>query len=255
LGRPDNEAIDFDNEYPVTVIKREQRLRIFVKQMEVEIRPSESWMNLSDRLVKFHNQPAGTLFRIFPTIGTVDNQDSEDHSCDITWEDRKQYWFDIAYDDSRDRRGQAKLIRMIDGFGRVDTLVIRNDATDAQILKQWRKLMEIPESISLSIRVGGRDNCFWGYRSNPDTIPCIFRTAIGHGNASIMDGPAQFKAEQISRILDIKMPPLAQCHVTREDGGPVKIQYGGEIAPLSLKILRNIYSPGTLEEESYQRSI
>jgi hypothetical protein len=34
------------------------------------------------------------------------------------------------------------------------------------------------------------------------------------------------------------MPPLAQCQITREDGGPVNIRWGGELRPLELKILR-----------------
>jgi hypothetical protein len=120
LGRPDNEAIDFNFEYPVTVEVREQVIKILLKQREVEARPSEPWINLSDRLVKWYHLPKGTLFRIFSVIGTVDNQDSEDHSYDITWEEGKQYWFDIVYDPAEDRTGHAKHTTMTDGFGRVD---------------------------------------------------------------------------------------------------------------------------------------
>jgi hypothetical protein len=89
LGRADNEAVDFDYEYPVTVEAREEIIRIYLKQKLIEARPSESWINLSDRLVKAYRLPLGTLFRIFPVTGTVDNQDSEDHSYDITWEEGK----------------------------------------------------------------------------------------------------------------------------------------------------------------------
>jgi hypothetical protein len=84
LDRPDNEAIDFDYEYPVTMVVREPILTIFLKQKPVEVRPTESWINVSDRLGKSLQLPKGTLFRIFPVIRTVDNQDSEDHSYDIT---------------------------------------------------------------------------------------------------------------------------------------------------------------------------
>jgi hypothetical protein len=127
---------------------------------------------------------------------------------------------------------------MMDGFGRVDTMVIRNNATELQILNQWKSLLEIPESVRLSIRSGNGIDYFWTYRSCPETIPCIFRTLTQHGNASIFDGPDQFKAEQIGRILDIKMPPIVQCHVSRVNDGPVNIQYGGEVVPLGLRILR-----------------
>jgi hypothetical protein len=42
LDRPENEAIDFDYEYPVTVEAREPVLTIFLKQKPIEVRPSES---------------------------------------------------------------------------------------------------------------------------------------------------------------------------------------------------------------------
>jgi hypothetical protein len=188
LGRADNEDIDFDYEYPVTVEVRERPLRIFLKQKEVEVRPSESWINLSDRLVKHYRLRSGMLFRIFPVIGTVDNQDSEDFSYDISWEEGKQYWCDIVYDISKDRAGHAKLIRMMDGFGRVDTLVIRNNATDLQILGQWKALLEIPNDINLSIRTGNGADYYWNYRSCPDTIPSTFRALNFHGNANVFSG-------------------------------------------------------------------
>jgi hypothetical protein len=238
LGRADNEAIDFDWEYPVSVEEREQTLKIYLKQKEIEVRPSESWINLSDRLVRHYRLPAGTLFRIFLVIGTVDNQDSEDHSYDITWEDGKQYWYDIVCDDARDRAGHSKLIRMIDGFGRVDTLVIRNNATQIQILAQWRTLLEIPTTMALDINTGNNSDYHWPYHSCPETIPCVFRSLDFHWNASVFTGPDQFKAEQISRILDVKMPPIAQCHISRVNDGPIIIQYGEETVPLGLRILR-----------------
>jgi hypothetical protein len=184
------------------------------------------------------NLPKGTLFRILPVIGTVDSQDPEDHSYNIVWEDRKQYWYDIVYDISKDRNGHAKLIKMIDGFGRVDTMVIRKNATLLQITNQWKTLLEIPASMELYVRTGNGSDYFWTYHSNPETTPCIFRTMTAHANANIFDGSDQSKAEQIGRILDIKMPPIVHCQISRVDGGPVNIRYGGEVVQLGLKILR-----------------
>jgi hypothetical protein len=112
LGRPDNEAIDFEYEYPVTVPVREQEIKIFLKQKEIEVLPSESWINVSDKLVRACHLPLGTLFGIYPVIGTVDNQDSEDHSHDTTWEEGKHYCFDIVCDEWKDLRGTARQIRM-----------------------------------------------------------------------------------------------------------------------------------------------
>jgi hypothetical protein len=97
--------------------------------------------------------------------------------------------------------------------------------------------LEVPDTISLGIRTRNNSDYFWSYRIVRDTISCIFRTRSTHGNANICDGPNQFKAEQIGRILDIKMPPISQCHVSRDTGGPVIIQYDGEVVRLGLKIL------------------
>jgi hypothetical protein len=127
---------------------------------------------------------------------------------------------------------------MMDGFERVDTFVDRNNATELQIVKQWKTLLETPEGINISIRAGNSTDYFWGYRSEPESIPCVFRALNFHGNANVFVGPDQFKAEQISRILDIKMPPISQCHVSRVKGGPVIIQYEGEVVQLGLRILK-----------------
>jgi hypothetical protein len=237
INGSDRKQIDFDIEYQVDAIERIIPFTIFLKEKPNEVGPSESWINVSDRLVRAWNLPLGTILRIFQVIGSVDNQNSEDYSYTVTWEDGKQYWYDIAYDDARDRNSHAKLIRMIDGYGRVDKMVIRKNASDLQILNQWKALLEIPDAIRLGIRTRNNTDYFWTYRSVPDPIPCVFRTRATQGNANICDGPQQFKAEQIGRILDIKMPPISQCHVSRENGGPVIIQFDGEVVRLGLKIL------------------
>jgi hypothetical protein len=233
----DREQIDFDHEYQAEAVERVVPFAIYLKQKQIEVGPSESWIKVSERLVKAWNLPLGTLLRIFPVSGLADNQDSEDYSYTVTWEDGKQYWYDIAYDDARDRSSHAKLIRMIDGYGRVDKMVKRNNASEMQILNQWKASLEIPDTIRLGIRTRNNTDYFWSYRSVPDTIPCVFRTRATQGNANILDGPHQFKAEQIGRILDIKMPPISQCHVSRENGGPVIIQFDGEVVRLGLKIM------------------
>jgi hypothetical protein len=64
LGRPNNEAIDWDYEYPVTVPDREQAIKIFLRQKEIEVLPSESWINVSDKPVRAFQLPLSTLFRI-----------------------------------------------------------------------------------------------------------------------------------------------------------------------------------------------
>jgi hypothetical protein len=126
---------------------------------------------------------------------------------------------------------------MIGNHGRADKLVVRKNATESEILSQWSKLLGVPDSIRLAVSTRNGTEFFWTYHSKPAAIPCIFRTASSQGNASIYDGPAQFKAEQLGRILDIKVPPLDQCQITREDQGPVIIQYQEEVQRLGLRIL------------------
>jgi hypothetical protein len=102
----DEEDIDFEFVYEIIPKDIERPVKIFLKQEEFEILPSESWINLSDQVVKKRRLPKGTLFRIYPVTGTVENQDAEDHSYTITWEADKQYWYDIVYDISNDRNNR-----------------------------------------------------------------------------------------------------------------------------------------------------
>jgi hypothetical protein len=69
------------------------------------------------------------LFRIFPVVGTIDNQDADDFSYNIVWEADKQYWYDIVYDPSKDRSGLARQIIMVDPIGKSGTFVIPQNAT------------------------------------------------------------------------------------------------------------------------------
>jgi hypothetical protein len=83
---PDRESIDFSKDYEIIPSSHEVPIRVFLKQMEVSLLPSQSWISISDLWVKNLGLPLGTLFRIYPVSGTVDNQDADDFSYDITWE-------------------------------------------------------------------------------------------------------------------------------------------------------------------------
>jgi hypothetical protein len=202
---PENEAIDFDHCYEVVPTTKEESVNIFLKQRAIEVQLSESWINLSDRIVRALGLPRGTLFRIYPVIGDIQDHDPEDHSYSITWEEGKQYWFDIIYDDGRDKRGQAKEIRMIDSVGRADNLVVPVAANIQEIIELWKRLMEIPNEIEIEARSWNAKEYFWGYRTAAETIPCTLRTANMHGDTCIFPGQDQFKADQIGRILDVKV--------------------------------------------------
>jgi hypothetical protein len=140
----DNEVIDFDYVYPVITANVDLQLIIFLKQRSIEVSPSESWINVSDRMVRTLGLPLGSLLRIFPVIGDVDDRDPDDGSYSITWEEGKQYWYDIVYDESKDRRGHAKDVRMIDPMDRVDTLVVPTNANIHEVLEIWARVLDIP---------------------------------------------------------------------------------------------------------------
>jgi hypothetical protein len=237
IDRPDAEAIDFEYEFEVIPLVREVPVRIFLKHAELQVMPSLSWINLSDQLVKKWDLPKGTLLRIFPVDGRVDNRDEEDHSYTFEWEEGKQYWYDIAYDPWKDAGSRTRTIKMIDRYGRVDRMVVKKNATEASIIAQWAKLLDNPPTVQLAINTRNNEEYYWPFHGTYETLPCIFRTPSGQGDARIIDGPAHFRAEQLGRALDIKIPPFGACQVTREDGGPVIIQYHEEAQRLGLRIL------------------
>jgi hypothetical protein len=234
----DLEVIDFNYEYQVNAIEREDPLRIFLRQAEIEVLPSTSWINLSDRLVREWQLPIGTLLRIYPATGSVGNRSEEDHSYTIDWEADKQYWFDIVYDEAKDRRDQSKLVRMVDLYGRLDTFVVPQTATTHQVADLWKRFMEVPADIGMDVKTGNGEEFYWGYLTAKDPVPHTFRAANFHGDVNIFQGSPQFEADQISRLLDIKMSPFKRCQLTpRARFGPV-IQFDDETTPLGLKVLK-----------------
>jgi hypothetical protein len=152
-------------------------------------------MHVSDRVVQSLGLPLETLFRIYPTVGNVEDRDPDDGSYSITWEENKQYWFDIVYEESRDRRSNAKEIQMVDAFNRMDTFVVPTAANATEIVELWRRVLEVPEEIHIGARSGNGFEYFWGYRTAADVIPCTLRTHNMHGDSQIFPGPDNFKAD------------------------------------------------------------
>jgi hypothetical protein len=102
------------------------------------------------------------LFRIFPVEGTVDNQDAEDSSYDIAWEAEKQYWYDIVYDPAKDRENHARKVWMIDPTGNADTFVVPNTATAQNVADLWRRVIEAPDGLGISVSTGNGEVFHWG---------------------------------------------------------------------------------------------
>jgi hypothetical protein len=238
IDRPDNEEIEFAHEFEVITLVRDVPVRIFLKQAELEVMSSVSWINLSDQLVKKWNLPKGSLLQIMPTVGTVDDQDPDDHSYTITWEEDKQYWYDIIYDPSKDRDGHSKEIIMVDEFNRTDTLVVPANANAYQVRDLWSQMLELPDDVIMQVASGNGHEFYWTLEAARPEISFSFHSTNLRGNANIFEGSHHFRAEQLSRRLGIKIPPLTTCRVTpRRNHGPT-IAYDGEVPQLSHKLLK-----------------
>jgi hypothetical protein len=128
-------------------------------------------------------------------------------------------------------RGRNKEVRMVDALNRVDTLVVPTAANVQEIVEIWRRVLDVPGEIRIEARSGNGTEIFWGFYTAADTISCTLRTHNMHGNTCVFPGPDTFKADQIGRILDVKLPPISQCHVIpREKGGSI-IEFNGEVPP------------------------
>jgi hypothetical protein len=231
----DDSPIDFEREYQATLQIRMEPVKIYLKQKEIEVRPDLPWTALSDQLVRKWKMVPGAALRIYPVDGRITDRDNDDHSYNFEWNEGRQYWFDFVYDPLKDTTGNAKVIQMTDQWGRIDSLIVRKDATDADIIKLWSRGLEIPAGTTISLDTRNRYDFHWAFHRFPDRIPCRFVSTYDQANFSIIDGSHVFNAEQISRIMDMKGPPLVKCGISREDGGTVIIEYREEMQRLGLK--------------------
>jgi hypothetical protein len=226
-------------EFEVVPLVREVPVRIFLKQAELEVSSSLSWINLSDQLVEKWGLPKGTLLQIMPTIGTVDDQDPDDQSYTINWEEGKQYWYDIVYEPGKDRKSTSHEVVMIDDCDRTDTLVVPVNANVYQVRDLWKQLLEIPDEVQLHVQTANNHEFYWTLESSRNELTFTFSATNLRGNANIYEGPSHFRAEQLSRRLGVKIPPLTSCKLTpRQRNGPL-IEYDGEIPQLSHKLLKS----------------
>jgi hypothetical protein len=157
------------------------------------------------------NLPKGTLLRILPVIGSVNDQDEEDHSYSITWEQDKQYWYDIIYDPVKDRNSESRDIVMVDPADRTDTLVVPSNADIFQVRDLWKRLLEVPHDIDMNVQTANNHEYYWNLISARAEVTFPLQTTNFQGNAQILEGPPHFVADQLSRVLGLKTPPLALC--------------------------------------------
>jgi hypothetical protein len=53
-----------------------------------------------------------------------------------------QYWFEIVHDQARDRQDLCREIRMVDGCGRADSMVIPGAAMIEDIGAMWKRIID-----------------------------------------------------------------------------------------------------------------
>jgi hypothetical protein len=234
----DREAIDFSFEYEVVPSVREVPVRIFLKQAELRVLPSLSWINLSDQLVEKMDLPKGTLFRIYPVDGSVDNRNEEDHSYTFDWKADMQYWFEIVYDHSKDRKTRSKGVIVVDASNRTDTFVVPEAANVHQVRDLWKRFMEVPPDIEMHMQTANGHEYYWSLEIAKDVSPYTFKASNFRGEASVFNGPPHFVADQIGRNLVLKVPPFALCQVIPRRGLGPRIEFDGEAVQLNLRISR-----------------
>jgi hypothetical protein len=148
--------------------------------------------------------------------------------------------FDIVHDHNLDPHDFCRQIRMIDHAGRVDSHVIPGQENIQEVRDLWRKLLDCPDKVWVNCNGHNSQEYYWGfgYGSAAPLVPCALRSHTGRLNAMIYDGSDPFKADQMSRMLDVKVAPFVKGNVTLRPGGGVIIEFDCEWIPLGLRILR-----------------
>jgi hypothetical protein len=81
--------------------------------------------------------------------------------------------------------------------------------------------------------------CHWGHRegSSVPLISCTLISDNNRGNANIYDGSNMFKADQMGRMLDVKIPPFEKCQVEIRNDRAI-IRQPGDLIPRGLRSLK-----------------
>jgi hypothetical protein len=234
----EDDPIDFDETFHVTELVCEVPIRIFLKQEAYEVLPSMSWIKLSDQIVAQKHLPICTLLRIYPVDCIISDQDSVDFSYTFDWVADKQYWFDVTYEEGRDRHDASKQIKMVDDNGLVETLVVPRTANAQTVVDVWKLVLDIPEDIGVRAWTGNGEEFYWNYVTAKEMIPYTIRTPSFHMDVRVFPGSITFQADQISRLTGYKLPPEVTGQATSRQNGGAIVQFGEYMMPLGLKILK-----------------
>jgi hypothetical protein len=83
----------------------------------------------------------------------------------------------------------------------------------------------------------GHDSIFhWGYSSAEETVSYQLETSSMRWNVAIYPETTQFEADQITRLLEIKTPPLVKAHRINRHS-VATIQFDDEPARLSARLI------------------
>jgi hypothetical protein len=193
-GNP-REAIDFEYCYPIVPIPEEEEVSIYWKQRKMKIKVCESWMNLSDRLVRQFGLPVGALFQIYQVDMNIQRLGVEDRAYSCDWVEGKQYWFDIVHDHAKDKQNFCREIRMVNYSGKADSLVVPGVSTTQDIAAIWKRIIDFPANVTLECASDNSIEYYWGLREcGAQSIACTVRSQNNHGDAMIFDGSDIFKA-------------------------------------------------------------
>jgi hypothetical protein len=233
-----NEQADFDFEYPVVPVSRPGEIDVFLKHAKVRIRTDESWMEVSERMVRHFGFPKGTIFPIFPVDNVISRMGDDDHAYACDWKENGQYWFDIIRDPIEGPRGWCKEIRLIDPSGRVDMFVIPTTAIENDVATLWKKILGFPEDRQMAMTRRNDTGFYWGTLDRPDhRIMCMLKSRSNSATASLYAASNIFMADRLCRVLGVKVPPFELCQVTQANRR-ITVEQDDDWYQLSWNILR-----------------
>jgi hypothetical protein len=111
------------------------------------VEDNESWYTVSERIAAAFGMLRSSVFRLYPVDGEIQKIGRGDFACSFDWIAGNQYWWENICDLGLDlRTGKGREIKIIDGLGRLDTLVVRRGMTVS-----WRKICGFPEKLPITM--------------------------------------------------------------------------------------------------------
>jgi hypothetical protein len=128
---------------------------------------------------------------------------------------------------------------MVDGGGKVDTLIVPGAAAAEDIMKIWSRVIDLPIDLRMTVSSHNDREFYWGIEEDrTKMISCTLRSGSSVGNATIFAGSDTFKVDQLCRLFEVKVPPFEQCRITVKPNGETLIEQEEDWVPLSRRVLR-----------------